>query len=79
MPTQHPRRGRRHSTVPLDKLPELKGERAALILKDGERVFGVIEQVGTEKVVVRKIVGGGSILFTLRRVDIAEIQTRHWR
>jgi len=78
-PTPNSRRGRRHSVVPLEQLPELEGERAALILKDGERVFGIIEQVGSSKVVIRKIVGGGSILFTLRRSDIAEIQTRHWR
>ena len=78
-PTPRPRRGRRHSIVPLENLPQLQGERAALILKDGERIFGVIEQVGPTKVVVRKLVGGGSILFTLRRCDIMEIQTHHWR
>ncbi len=72
-------RHQRHKVVPLEDLPKLKGERAALILKNGQRVFGVIEQVGSSKVVIRKLVGGGSILFTLNRRDIEEIRTRRWR
>lgn len=69
----------RHKTVPLENLPGLQGERVALILSDGQRVFGVVEQVSTSKVVIRRIVGGGSILFTLERKDIKEIQTRFTR
>lgn len=69
----------RNKITPLEDLPKLQGERAALILQDGQRVFGVIENVGATKVILRKLVGGGSILFTIERRDIKEIQTRRWK
>jgi len=68
-----------HKAIPLENLPSLHGERVALILSDGQRVFGVVEQVSDSKVVIRRIVGGGSILFTLQRKDIKEIRTRRWQ
>jgi len=68
------RQGRKR--VALSDLSKLQGDRAVLILRSGDRVFCVLEKVAGNRVRVRKFVGGGSVIFTIDRRDIREIQVR---
>jgi len=75
-PRSH-RRGRR--TIAVTEIDKFLGERATLILKSGERVFCIIEEIEPAKIRVRRIVGGGAVLFTVTKADIREIEVRSWQ
>lgn len=67
---------RRGFVVPIEKLELYTGERVVITLKNRERVFVYIVDVGSHHVEVQRNVGGGSVTFSVNLSQIQEVRVR---